>query len=323
MVSIVITAYNRERFIRECVDSALAQDYAPLEVIVVDSSIDQTPQICGEYGVRIRYFWMPAQGCAAAKNLGIRESRGEWIKLLDSDDVLERTAISTFIACAKRSKAELLCCDYSDIDESGRPLRTKPHTRLKGDEFRRWCWCWRNGRRNLVVGGGYCGIGFVSRNLLLTVGLAEDIQLAEDREWELRAAIIHGCCGEYVPLSLYRSRHHPARLTSSFELHFAEREEMVRAMIRMRLASPSEVPPIVREHYQEDVRRLRRAYFPILPMVWLARNLPFYGMLRRLAWDILPYHMDRLYWVLYPPVNTAGARPMTASSPPFLGLGQL
>ena len=88
LVSVIIPAYNCARFIREAVDSALAQDYVALEVIVVDDgSTDDTGAILASYGDRIRLLSQPNRGCAAARNAGIALARGRYVAFLDGDDV--------------------------------------------------------------------------------------------------------------------------------------------------------------------------------------------------------------------------------------------
>jgi glycosyltransferase involved in cell wall biosynthesis len=88
LVSAVIPSYNYGHFLVEAVRSALAQTYPRMEVIVVDDgSTDDTRRRLGPYMGRIRYVYQENQGLAAARNTGIRLARGEWIALLDSDDV--------------------------------------------------------------------------------------------------------------------------------------------------------------------------------------------------------------------------------------------
>lgn len=88
-VSVIIPTYNRATKVRNAIDSALAQTFSDLEVIVVDDgSSDDTGGILQEtYGSRIRYFAQSNQGASAARNKGLAEARGEWIALLDSDDL--------------------------------------------------------------------------------------------------------------------------------------------------------------------------------------------------------------------------------------------
>lgn len=88
LVSVVIPAFNCARFIREAVDSVLAQDYGALEVIVVDDgSTDDTGLILASFGARIQVLSQPNRGCAAARNLGIAHSQGRYVAFLDGDDV--------------------------------------------------------------------------------------------------------------------------------------------------------------------------------------------------------------------------------------------
>lgn len=88
LVSVVMPAYNSEQFIREALDSALAQDYSALEIIVVDDgSIDTTRELVQSYGGRVRLLTQANQGSAAARNLGIRNALGQYVAFLDADDV--------------------------------------------------------------------------------------------------------------------------------------------------------------------------------------------------------------------------------------------
>jgi glycosyltransferase involved in cell wall biosynthesis len=87
-ISVVIPTYNYARYLPEAIDSALAQTYAPLEVVVVDDgSTDETPEVLAAYGAKIRAVRQSNQGVAAARNTGVAAARGEYIALLDSDDL--------------------------------------------------------------------------------------------------------------------------------------------------------------------------------------------------------------------------------------------
>jgi glycosyltransferase involved in cell wall biosynthesis len=86
-VSAVIPTYNYGHFVCAAVESALAQTYPHLEIVVVDDgSTDDTAARLARYGDRIRYVYQPNQGLSAARNTGIRTATGEFVALLDSDD---------------------------------------------------------------------------------------------------------------------------------------------------------------------------------------------------------------------------------------------
>jgi glycosyltransferase involved in cell wall biosynthesis len=88
LVSVVIPTFNYGCFVSEAVDSVLAQTHSAIEVIVVDDgSTDDTAERLSPYGDRIRYLRQDNQGLSGARNTGIRAARGDWIALLDADDV--------------------------------------------------------------------------------------------------------------------------------------------------------------------------------------------------------------------------------------------
>jgi glycosyltransferase involved in cell wall biosynthesis len=87
-ISVIIPTYNYARYLREAVDSALGQTYAPIEVIVIDDgSTDATPEVLASYGDRIRVIRQKNQGVAVARNAGIASARGKYLAFLDSDDI--------------------------------------------------------------------------------------------------------------------------------------------------------------------------------------------------------------------------------------------
>ena len=87
-VSCIIPVFNGERYLREALDSILAQTHRPFDIIVVDDgSTDGTPAVVAGYGVQVRYVRQPNTGPAAARNLGVRSGGGEFIAFLDADDL--------------------------------------------------------------------------------------------------------------------------------------------------------------------------------------------------------------------------------------------
>ena len=90
LVSIIIPVYNGSNYMREAIDSALAQTYENFEVIVVnDGSTDggKTERIALSYGNRIRYYHKENGGVATAMNFGIHEMKGEYFSWLSHDDI--------------------------------------------------------------------------------------------------------------------------------------------------------------------------------------------------------------------------------------------
>ena len=88
LVSVVIPSFNYGHFVVDAVESALAQTYRPMQVIVVDDgSTDDTWNRLKPFADRIHYVYQTNRGLSSARNTGIRLAAGEWIALLDADDV--------------------------------------------------------------------------------------------------------------------------------------------------------------------------------------------------------------------------------------------
>lgn len=125
LVSVIIPAYNAEPFIEETLKSVLAQTYPAIEVLVVDDgSQDRTPEIVEKIGkkdARIQLLKQPNAGVAAARNLGIQKSRGEYIAPIDADDIWYPENIEKQVQCMLEGGEEVGVV-YSwtvDLDEKG------------------------------------------------------------------------------------------------------------------------------------------------------------------------------------------------------------
>ena len=89
LVSIVVPVYNGTNYVRQAIDSALAQTYSNIEIIVVnDGSTDdgETERVVRAYGDKVRYFNKSNGGVSSALNLGIHEMKGEYFSWLSHDD---------------------------------------------------------------------------------------------------------------------------------------------------------------------------------------------------------------------------------------------
>ncbi len=130
MISIIIPVYNTEKYLARCIDSVLASTYSYFEIILInDGSDDRSLEICREYGdrdSRIKVITQENQGVSAARNRGIKESSGEWIVFVDSDDVIS----CDFLAAAADRRwqdADIIFFDYSGYKETG---NVKGHGRV-------------------------------------------------------------------------------------------------------------------------------------------------------------------------------------------------
>jgi glycosyltransferase involved in cell wall biosynthesis len=88
LVSVIIPVFNGDRFLREAVESVLAQKHSPLEIIVVDDgSTDGTAEVARSLPETVRYLHQTNQGPAAARNRGIECAQGDLIAFADADDL--------------------------------------------------------------------------------------------------------------------------------------------------------------------------------------------------------------------------------------------
>lgn len=125
LVSIVIPVYNGSNYMREAIDSALAQTYPHIEVIVVnDGSIDNTDEIAKSYGNKIRYFTKENGGVSTALNLAIKNMQGEYFSWLSHDDVYLPEKIESQINILRNldDKTTVIYGGYEYINEKGEIL---------------------------------------------------------------------------------------------------------------------------------------------------------------------------------------------------------
>lgn len=127
LVSVVIPVYNVEKYLRKCVKSVVEQTYPHVEILLIDDgSTDRSGQLCDELqreDSRIRAFHKKNGGQSEARNLGVENAKGEYITFVDSDDWIDENAIERMVQCAQNVQAELVCCGYKELDESGKILK--------------------------------------------------------------------------------------------------------------------------------------------------------------------------------------------------------
>ncbi len=124
-VSIVIPVYNGERYVRYAIDSALAQTYDNIEIIVVnDGSTDKTDEIVKSYGNKVRYIKKKNGGVSSALNMAIEKMKGEYFSWLSHDDTYEPTKIEDEIDYLRENnylgKKVIVFSDYNLINTKGK-----------------------------------------------------------------------------------------------------------------------------------------------------------------------------------------------------------
>ena len=204
LVSVVMPAYNVAWCIGRAVDSVLAQDFRPCELIVVnDGSTDGTGALLEGYGAAITVINQENRGMSAARNAGIRRARGTYVAFLDADD---------WWLAGKLSRQVELMHGRPEIGFSSTTVRVE-------DDDGRLLNLWRcpNGSteilatlfaQNAAIAGG-CSAVMARRDLLDRVGLFdESLRGFEDPDLWMRLAAVSGyaCIDETLAVILRRKQ---------------------------------------------------------------------------------------------------------------------
>lgn len=208
-VSIVIPAYNRERYVGEAIDSALGQTYPDTEVVVVDDcSTDGTADVLAGYGDAIRVVRHGRnRGVGAAFATGAAAMKGEWFKALGSDDVLYPDAVER-LACANAALGPgdkvVPFMSMGTVDGRTYPYRPGPMINAL-DGF---------GQTVLMLDwffGGH-GMAMFRRRLVDRIGFDPEHREGEDWNFNLRL-LLEGYRFVHVEHTVYGYRMHAGQMT--------------------------------------------------------------------------------------------------------------
>lgn len=141
MFSIIIPVYNVESYLRECLDSVVAQTYPGWEAICVnDGSTDSSELILNEYAARdsrLKVITQPNGGLSAARNAGVDAAKGDYVFFLDSDDWLEKNALE--VLSTNIENEDMLCFSGRRYFESDRAFhdadQLEPHSYVSGMDY--------------------------------------------------------------------------------------------------------------------------------------------------------------------------------------------
>lgn len=122
LISVIVPIYNTEKYLIECVESLRKQTYSNIEIILVDDgSTDASIEICDEFAEkdsRVRVFHKKNEGVAVARNFGIQQSNGQYVVIVDSDDVAVDRMIEVLYTQIKENDADIAVGNYYIYDET-------------------------------------------------------------------------------------------------------------------------------------------------------------------------------------------------------------
>jgi glycosyltransferase involved in cell wall biosynthesis len=196
LISIIIPCYNGEAYLHEAIESALAQSYQRIEIIIVDDgSGDRSAEVADRYPVR--YIHQQNRGVSSARNLGIQASRGDAITFLDADDRLKCNAIEAGVqALTEHPECAMAVGDHVFVSPGGSYLA--------------------NSRKNPPSAFHYEALlisNFIEvtssvlfrRSVLDEVGgFKTELRAAEDYDLYLRIAAAHPICCHSAIVAEYR-----------------------------------------------------------------------------------------------------------------------
>lgn len=129
-LSVIVTVYNREKYLARCLDSILCQDLDEYEIIVIDdgSSDGSWPMIEDyreRYPEKIQAFHQANAGVSRARNAGLSRAQGEYIAFVDSDDWLKENCFGTIYREAKAHECDMIVFDEQARNPDGGSLSVK------------------------------------------------------------------------------------------------------------------------------------------------------------------------------------------------------
>ena len=261
--SVVIPVYNAERYLDECIRSALDQTRRDAEIVAVnDGSTDASPEILEAYSDRISVYHKPNGGTASALNHGIRKMGGDWFKWHSADDLLKPHALETLCGAAdrlgERSMKYIIYSEHDFVDEHGKRITTledsehdfvdehgKRITTLEclAFDYNRMSDFERNVRL-LNHFYGPAGAAILHRSAFDACGFfSESLPFSEDYEFWLRCCLLHGYRLYYVPGNVGSYRIHAGQLSNTRRPEFVENGERIRSSVL------SKLPPDLRRRY--------------------------------------------------------------------------
>jgi glycosyltransferase involved in cell wall biosynthesis len=195
-ITAVIPTYNRGHVVGRAIESALAQEYPPSEIIIIDDgSLDNTRNIIDSYGERVRCVYQTNGGVSSARNRGVREAKFEWIAFLDSDDYWLREHLKRMVNAieATHGEAALYFTDTQLPEgEDGHSLWHACEFEIKKEwEFKRDAGEWALRRIQPMM----LQSSVISRTAYLEIGgLPEQLRTREDTLLFFKLALLYAAC---------------------------------------------------------------------------------------------------------------------------------
>ena len=273
-ISVVIPTYNRAGKVSKAIGSVLAQTFRDLEVIVVDDgSSDDTAQILQQtFGDKIRYFPQANQGQSVARNRGLKESRGEWIAFLDSDDLWEKDKLEWQLKALEQCGPQCGAC-YTDVRLINHPeTRTLFEMAEEGFHHAGKIGANPDVPRLLVRAPGAGMVLFLgslmarAETVRNTNGFDANLRFGEDTDFMFRLAMVTGYCYVNQPLVLFdrspmETRHAGVSTDwNKIEFVLEQTRRRLEKFLTLKKELPDELVKLIREELRSVNSGLTNSY---------------------------------------------------------------
>lgn len=136
IVTVIVTIYNSDKYISNCIENIQKQPYHDIELLLIDDgSTDASGRICDEHAAkdpRIKVFHEVHHGVAHSRQVGIDNACGEYFIFVDADDTIQPAMFEEMYAAAKRDNAEMVISDYTELTNDGDIYKCQEPSQLIG-----------------------------------------------------------------------------------------------------------------------------------------------------------------------------------------------
>jgi glycosyltransferase involved in cell wall biosynthesis len=256
-VSVLIPNYNRSHMLQDAIRSVLAQTYHDYEILVVDDgSAEDIPAALAPFGDRVRYARKENGGCASAKNYGLGLVTGEYIAVLDNDDLWLPAKLERQVDVLKRHpEVGMVSCQAFVMDEGARVLERPPQGSLRKQPL---IGLSELAEQNVIVGGSSSEMVRTSA-LRAEGGFDTAIEFVDDWDCWLRLARRWQIWMIPAPLSYYRInsqgyRNHAPLPAKAGAVHANVQRVLERAFADWPAAAGDPIPAQARAYAHEYLR---------------------------------------------------------------------
>jgi len=125
LVSVIIPVYNASPFLKDSIESVIAQTYSNIEIICIDDgSTDNSLEILKSFSDKITIISQENRGLASALNVGIKKMNGKWFKWFSPDDLMFSNTIETLVSSGENFSDTIIYSNWELIDEKNNQLRS-------------------------------------------------------------------------------------------------------------------------------------------------------------------------------------------------------